>query len=1203
MIIRKTGYFTKNKPANTIKKLFAQLLLCLCLMLFNAVFQSATAQAQNPNLSNKREKIITLSADTIQLDSLSLIPNTLKLFATQNDSAQQQQIDEKAVFIDYPKSRIAVLDSSLIGKELKIEYRVFPFSFHKTYSHKKIDKLRSQTMDVYEPYIYQPSAPGQDIFGGSGGLTRRGSFQRGISVGNNQDLVVNSLMDIQLSGKLSDEIDILASLNDRNIPFQPEGTTAQLQEFDKIFVQITHPKHKVLLGDFQLINQPESYFMRINKKVQGVSFETKWNSGALANDSGLTGITATLSRGKWHRQTFNGAEGNQGPYRLRGSEGELFVIIISGTEKVYVNGELMKRGDQNDYRIDYNTGELSFTPNRLITKFDRIVIEFQYADRNYQRSILHGFTTYKVNDWDFSFNAYRERDNENRPLFMTLDSTERNILREVGDSLQDALAPSGKLVEYSKDRILYKKIDTAGFADVYVFSTNPDSAQYQVTFNYTGPGRGNYRQAKALANGKVYEWVQPVAGIPQGDYEPVLKLIAPQQQQMFTFGAKRKIKKGSVGVEGALSNRDINVFSAKNNNDNTGWSAKTFIQQEYPLQKKELPLRLNLRMDYEHKNKDFTPIERYRTVEFNRIWNRQVENPDENTRTQEKAEENLAQIQASLLKSNKINITNTNTVFTRGNYFNGLMENLNLRFVLGKYLLLSGTEFTWVNDNRKQQELQRQRFDKYFGDFSRSFKILRIGVGGVREQSFFPKSGLDYLLDNNSFRYETARAYLNSENSENHDYGIEVNQRNDYRPDLLDSTFNFSSRSREALFKYYYTGNVDKQFRLDFKYRNYKPTDTAGISNEENTFLTRLEYLLNFFKGAVGTSSYYELSTGRELKRDFVYVAVAKGQGTHIWNDYNENGIKEFNEFEITPFQDLGEYVRVIVPSNIYVNTLTNQYQQTVNLQPGKFFTEDTRSARFFKRFSNVTNLRVNNRLQEDPKFRYLNPYLGGIEDSVLISTSSLLRNIFYFNRTSPVWGADFTWNNTSNKSLLVSGFDSRQNKEYIFNLRVNVSPKLTLEPTYATGTKLFNSDYFSAKNFLIKHFRTGSQISWQTSQRLRLNINYLHSEQHNTLGDIKERSLQNEGGFETRYNWVGKAIASARITYIHINYKPGDALGTAIAYEILQGLRPGSNFTWNASWNQRLQNSLQLTFSYDGRKSESSKAVHVGRANVTWFF
>jgi hypothetical protein len=37
----------------------------------------------------------------------------------------------------------------------------------------------------------------------------------------------------------------------------------------------------------------------------------------------------------------------------------LYVLVISGSERVYVNG-LLLRGENNDYTIDYNAGEITF---------------------------------------------------------------------------------------------------------------------------------------------------------------------------------------------------------------------------------------------------------------------------------------------------------------------------------------------------------------------------------------------------------------------------------------------------------------------------------------------------------------------------------------------------------------------------------------------------------------------------------------------------------------------------------------------------------------------------------------------------------------------------------------------------------------------------------------------------------------------------
>ena len=104
-----------------------------------------------------------------------------------------------------------------------------------------------------------PQKGEQDVFG-MGGLNKSGSISRGILFGNNQDLSVNSSLNLELNGKLTDKINVKASVTDNTIPIQAGGNTLELQDFDQVFITLSDDRQELTAGDF-VLQRPKSHFL------------------------------------------------------------------------------------------------------------------------------------------------------------------------------------------------------------------------------------------------------------------------------------------------------------------------------------------------------------------------------------------------------------------------------------------------------------------------------------------------------------------------------------------------------------------------------------------------------------------------------------------------------------------------------------------------------------------------------------------------------------------------------------------------------------------------------------------------------------------------------------------------------------------------------------------------------------------------------
>ncbi|HBR53186.1 MAG TPA: hypothetical protein DEA82_02975 [Flavobacteriaceae bacterium] len=106
--------------------------------------------------------------------------------------------------------------------------------------------------------------------------------------------------------------------------------------------------------------------------------------------------------------------------------------------------------------------------------------------------------------------------------------------------------------------------------------------------------------------------------------------------------------------------------------------------------------------------------------------------------------------------------------------------------------------------------------------------------------------------------------------------------------------------------------------------------------------------------------------------------------------------------------------------------------------------------------------------------------------------------------------------------------------------------------------------------------------------------------DEKNILGEM-EQLRQQKLGTSFSYTDAQKISINGEFNYIN-NAFEGSAF-SPVAYQMLEGLQPGTNFTWTLLFQKRITQYLDANLSYFGRSSENAKTVHTGSLQLRAYF
>jgi len=1150
--------------------------------------QVSPAQTPSLPLGTYRVTLTGALPDTvIQLPHRFLAPGTDTLIALSYGTLQR----DRDYRLSYGTGKLHLDSLTLVRVREKTEQDSLTFVFSYRYVPLRVqDVYRLRTLVVPADSAaragtireIQPASTFsmEEIFGPS--LQKSGSIVRGFTVGSNRDLSLNSGLRLQMSGKILSDVEVTAALTDENTPIQPEGTTQTLQEFDKVFVEIKTTDAVATLGDFNL-EFSGTEFARLSRKLQGAKGFARCS---VAGVDGATTLSGAITRGKFTTKQFNGIESVQGPYVLTGANNERDIIVIAGTEKVYVDGEEQVRGETNDYIIDYSTGELTFTTRRLITSASRIVVDFEYTDRQFSRSLFAVQTSAAVfdNRARLTVSYAREADDPDAPIDFVFTDSARAVLATAGGDRSKAVLSGVNRVDSNG---AYVRVDTLLNGNTpavfYRYAPGDPEAFYLVSFSYVGAGRGEYSRQRA----GVYIWHGPGAG----DYLPIRYLPLPQSHQLVDLALDvSPVEDLRIAGEFGFSSFDANRLSTLGDGENNG-RAVNVTATYTPRDIRIGGLHLG-GMDFRYRERfvgnRFVPLDRSNDIEFNRKWG---------VDSLAGGDERIREAGLTLLPAKGVSVGSTYGTIRRGDGQDSRRVDGTLSVRTEDFPIMHYT-FEDVRSSEKASNGESRWF-RHRGSMEYTFVGLTPGFRFEGENRRIGQLTTG-STDAGSFKFNTYAAFLRLAGLGPLSAQADFSWRSDdvfLRGAVVREsdafTQNYSARLREW-------GSFSSSLDITLRNKKFSPLfKQEGRVDVQTVLVRNLTRFMPLNRG-IETDLFYEVSTEQASRLERVYVRVTPGSGNYRYlGDVNGNGLADDEEFVLTRFD--GEYVALTLPSDERTPIIDLKASTRLRIVPQRFVEGNGFAADLLRALTSETYVRVEEKSRErDLKQIYLLHFSRFRQEATTIAGSVLFTEDIHLFEGRPAFSSRFRFSERRGLTNYSGGIEHAFVRERSVRLRWQLVSEIANQLDYVNRVDRVTGIQASSRLRDILSNAVAFDISYRPQQSLELGIKFDVSRSTDRLSLPELRADLNAQNIRMVYAFQGAGQVRGEFAREEVLLARGAVL---FPFELTGGRVAGKTWVWRAAFEYRITQFLQSSMNYEGRSEGGREPVHNARAEIRAFF
>ena len=210
------------------------------------------------------------------------------------------------------------------------------------------------------------------------------------------------------------------------------------------------------------------------------------------------------------------------------------------------------------------------------------------------------------------------------------------------------------------------------------------------------------------------------------------------------------------------------------------------------------------------------------------------------------------------------------------------------------------------------------------------------------------------------------------------------------------------------------------------------------------------------------------------------------------------------------------------------------------------------------------------------------------------------LNNSFYFNKGLKKYSTTYLFINSKNKNTTTIDnlenstqqhklqFEHKLGSFWQFNFDVSNSVNKTVSLNYGN------------RNYELNNASIFPKISYYYNTNTYFSLFFEAKKKENQIGNL-ETLASNKFGLEINYTNNSKNLLKAAINLFNNKFEGNN--NSPIAYQMLEGLQPGKNYTWSLLFYRKINSFLNLNLNYLGRKSETSKTIHTGTIQLKAIF